>query len=64
MDAYATSKKPMDLSRYISYTTFDVIGEVVFSKAFGFLERGQDIRSAIANSLALNAYIAVAGYFR
>jgi hypothetical protein len=54
----------MDLSTYISYATFDVIGEVVFSKEFGFLNQGKDIGNAIANSLALNTYIACAGYFR
>jgi hypothetical protein len=43
---------------------FDVIGEVVFSKPFGFLEQGKDIGNAIQNSLALSAYISVAGYFR
>jgi cytochrome P450 len=64
MDKYATDKKLMDLNTFISYATFDVIGEVVFSKSFGFLEQGKDIGNSIGNSLALNAYIAVAGYFR
>lgn len=54
----------MEISKYISFATFDVIGEVVFSKSFGFLEQGKDIGNAISNSLALNAYVAVAGYFR
>lgn len=54
----------MDINTYISFATFDVIGEVVFSKQFGFLEQGKDIGNAIGNSLALNAYVAVAGYFR
>jgi len=64
MDEYATAKKPMHLNTYISYLTFDVIGEIVFSKPFGFLAQGKDIGNSISNSLALNAYIAVAGYFR
>ncbi|KAJ3546856.1 hypothetical protein NM208_g1799 [Fusarium decemcellulare] len=64
MDKYASDKKPMDLNKFISYATFDVIGEIVFSKQFGFLEKGEDIGNAIENSLALNAYVAVAGYFR
>jgi hypothetical protein len=53
----------MDLNTFISYATFDVVGEVVFSKQFGFLEEGKDIDNAIQNSLALNSYIVVAGYF-
>ncbi|KAI4931464.1 hypothetical protein J4E85_004057 [Alternaria conjuncta] len=64
MDEYAAAKKPMHLNTYISYLTFDVIGEIVFSKPFGFLAQGKDIGNSISNSLALNAYIAVAGYFR
>jgi len=64
MNKYATDKKPMNLNSYISYLTFDVIGEIVFSKSFGFLTQGKDIGNSISNSLALNAYIAVAGYFR
>ncbi|KAF4461647.1 Pisatin demethylase [Fusarium albosuccineum] len=64
LDKYASEKKPMDINKFISYATFDVIGEIVFSKQFGFLEKGDDIGNAIENSLALNAYIAVAGYFR
>ncbi|KAF1810375.1 cytochrome P450 [Eremomyces bilateralis CBS 781.70] len=64
LDIYAADKKPMDLNKFISYATFDVIGEIVFSKQFGFLEQGKDIGNAIGNSLALNAYVAVAGYFR
>jgi hypothetical protein len=54
----------MDVNKYISFATFDVISEVVFSKSFGFLEQGKDIGNAISNSLDLTAYLAVAGYFR
>ncbi|KAK6703612.1 hypothetical protein SNK04_013541 [Fusarium graminearum] len=39
MNRYANDKKPMHLDKFISYTTFDVIGEIVFSKQFGFLEQ-------------------------
>jgi hypothetical protein len=57
LDTYAADKKPMDVNKFLSYTTFDVVGEIVFSKQFGFLEQGQDIDSSINNSLALNAYV-------
>lgn len=57
MDAYAGDKKPMKLNNYFSYLTFDVIGEVVFSKQFGFLAKGEDVGNAIKSSLALNAYV-------
>ncbi|KAF2854932.1 hypothetical protein T440DRAFT_551230 [Plenodomus tracheiphilus IPT5] len=54
----------MNLNEFISYATFDLIGEIVFSKQFGFLEQARDVGNAIGNSLALNDYIAIAGYFR
>lgn len=64
LDTYAKDARPMDLNGYISFATFDIIGEVIFSKSFGFLRQGEDIGNAIKNSLALNGYVAVAGYFR
>lgn len=64
LDTYAKDAKLMDLNKYISFATFGVIGELTFSKSFGFLQQGEDIGNAISNSLALNAYVAVAGYFR
>lgn len=64
LDIFARDKKPMNLDKFITFATFDVIGEIIFSKQFGFLEKGEDIGNSIENSLALNAYIAVAGYFR
>jgi hypothetical protein len=53
LDSYASEKKPMNLSRFFSFTTFDVVGEVVFSRRFGFLELSMDIGNAVENSLAL-----------
>jgi hypothetical protein len=64
LDKYAEDVRPMDINRYISFATFDVIGEVIFLTSFGFLQQGRDIGNAISNSLALNAYVALAGYFR
>ncbi|CAO2654611.1 Nn.00g113440.m01.CDS01 [Neocucurbitaria sp. VM-36] len=64
LDLYASDKKPMEFNKFASYVTFDVIGEIVFSKPLGFLEQGKDIGNTIENSVGLNAYVAVAGYFR
>lgn len=62
LDKHAGDHKPIDLDRFFTYTTFDVVGEVIFSKSFGFLREGRDIGGAIANSLAQNIYVAVGGY--
>lgn len=53
IDTYAGTAKVMALDEFISFTTFDVVGEVLFSKEFGFLEKGQDIGNAIRNNIAL-----------
>lgn len=64
LDKHAEEHKPIDLDRFFTYTTFDVVGEVIFSKSFGFLREGRDIGGAIANSLAQNIYVAVGGYMQ
>jgi hypothetical protein len=42
---------------------FDVLGEVTFSRAFGFVEQAKDIGGAIANTRFLGLYIAVVGHY-
>ncbi|KAJ0117715.1 Pisatin demethylase [Diaporthe amygdali] len=64
LDKHVDERKPLDLDRFFTYTTFDVVGEVIFSKSFGFLREGKDIGGAIANSLAQNIYVAVGGYMQ
>lgn len=55
MTRYAASGEPMAFDKFISYMAFDVVGEVLFSRPFGFIEKGEDIDNAIANNLALEA---------
>jgi cytochrome P450 len=64
MDKHAETHEPMHLDKFFTYTAFDIVGEVVFSKQFGFLKQGTDIGNSISNSLALNAYAAVGGFFQ
>lgn len=44
---YALTGTPCDLSDWLQYYAFDVIGAVTFSTRIGFLERGRDIDNAI-----------------
>jgi cytochrome P450 len=39
------------------------LGEVTFSKQFGFLEQARDIGDAIANTRAIGIYVAIVGHF-
>lgn len=44
---FALTGKPCDLSDWLQYYAFDVIGAVTFSTRIGFLEQGRDIDNAI-----------------
>jgi hypothetical protein len=37
VEKYAEDRMPMDLDRFITYTTFDNIGSALFSEPFGFI---------------------------
>lgn len=56
-------KTPLNLDEIITYTTYDLAGQVVFSEPFGFLDAGFDIQNSIRNTLALNLYAGIAAYF-
>jgi hypothetical protein len=45
--------KSIEFDRWFNYLAFNVIGEVTFSKAFGFLETGTDDGGSIENSRIL-----------
>lgn len=63
MESFSQSQTAMDLTDFFAYTTFDVIGEVVFAKPFGFLEKGTDIGNSIANSEMLSFFAAFASFY-
>lgn len=48
LDGYADgSTKICDLGNWLHYFAFDVLGEVAFSRSFGFLEAGFDVGNTI-----------------
>ncbi|KAK4941939.1 hypothetical protein LTR10_018269 [Elasticomyces elasticus] len=47
LDNFASPNKVCDLGDYLHFFAFDVLGEVAFSKKFGFLEAGVDVDGAI-----------------
>lgn len=49
MDAMAAApgNAPVDLGNWLHWFAFDVLGEVAFSRSFGFLEQGRDVDGAI-----------------
>lgn len=62
MDKYAEEGKPMELNKWFTYAAADVVGEVVFSRPFGFLREGRDIGGSLAMTEKVHAYVAVAGF--
>ncbi|KAL4772502.1 cytochrome P450 [Aspergillus nidulans var. acristatus] len=63
LDGLAASGAPVHFQDWFSFFAFDVLGEVTFSKSFGFLEEGIDIRNAIANTGSLVYYISIMGNY-
>ena len=55
--------KHVNFDEWFNFMAFDIMGEVTFSKHFGFLEKGIDIGDAIANTRALGIYVAIMGHF-
>ncbi|KAI0176957.1 cytochrome P450 [Pestalotiopsis sp. NC0098] len=64
MNKYSDEGKPMELDKFFTYVAFDITGEVVFSKPFGFIEKGEDVSGSIAMNMGMEIYIAFAGYFQ
>ncbi|BCS26042.1 cytochrome P450 [Aspergillus puulaauensis] len=63
LNALSDSNTPIHFQDWFSFFAFDVLGEVTFSKSFGFVDSGIDIRSAIANTGLLVYYIAIFGNY-
>ncbi|ETS75610.1 hypothetical protein PFICI_12554 [Pestalotiopsis fici W106-1] len=63
LDKAADEQKEVDLAQLFTFATNDNVGEFVFSRSFGFLEKGVDIGNTIENSLAHNAYVAIIGFY-
>lgn len=47
LNDFATSEGAVDLGDWLHYFAFDVLGEVAFSKKWGFLEQGRDVEGCI-----------------
>ncbi|KAI1079336.1 cytochrome P450 [Whalleya microplaca] len=63
IDKYAKTRQPMHLDRFLHYTAFDIVGEVLFSTDFGFIREGKDVDNAIAKSVSLSFFAATSGFY-
>lgn len=55
MDKFAAEKKPMDLDKFFTYVSFDITGDIVFSKPFG--KSDLKMHSSRTNQEVLNTLI-------
>ncbi|RYP32545.1 hypothetical protein DL767_005157 [Monosporascus sp. MG133] len=60
---YSETKQPMELDIFLCYTAFGPLGDVVFSKPFGFIREGRDTGAAVATATA-SSFTVVFGYYR
>ncbi|KAK6854439.1 hypothetical protein PG995_009532 [Apiospora arundinis] len=60
MNKFANDKRPMNLDEFFTFVAFDITGEVVFSRPFGFMDKGEDVNHSIAMNVGMEVYIAFA----
>lgn len=64
MDEYEKRKEPMNLDKFFTFTAFDIVGEVLCSKPFGFLREGKDVNNAIATNFFFQELVTWASHLR
>ncbi|KAK5997496.1 Cytochrome P450 monooxygenase gsfF-like protein [Cladobotryum mycophilum] len=60
--ALADAGKAVEVGDFWTWAAFDIVGEVTFSRRFGFLNELRDIGGAIASTGVLMRYATVMGY--
>ena len=63
LDEMDQAKQAVKFDRWFNYLAIDTVGEVTFSKPFGFLEAGVDHGQTVATQHYLQIYLAVIGHF-
>lgn len=58
----ADTGEAFHFDQWLNYVAFDIIGELTFSKRFGFTRKGEDIDNSISNMRFLMIYQAIMGY--
>jgi hypothetical protein len=63
LDRMINSELEICLDKWFTYFTFDIVGQVTFSRPFGFLQQGKDIGNCISRSQGLAPYLSIMAYF-
>ena len=62
LDELSQQKEPFELSLWLLFFAWDIMGEVMFSTRFGFLDQGRDIGNSIQNNFGLALYVTLTSY--
>ena len=64
LDEASKDETSVELGKWIHFLTWDILGEITFSKRFGFLDEAKDVGNSIANTFALAFYVTTASYLQ
>lgn len=64
LDNFSNKTEAVDLNQWLHFLTHDILGEVIFSSRFGFLDQGRDVGSAIKNVFYLSVYVTSSFYIQ
>ena len=64
LDEFSQHRKPLELGTWLHFLTYDILGEIVFSSRFGFLDEGKDVGRSIKNNFYLALYVSCAVYMQ
>ena len=64
LEELGRQKKPFEFGLWLHFLTWDIMGEVMFSTRFGFLDQGRDIDNSINNNFGLAVYVTLTSYAR
>jgi cytochrome P450 len=58
------SGQPIAFGDWIHFLTWDIMGEITFSKRFGFLDEARDVGNVIKNTFYLGFYVTLMAYMQ
>jgi cytochrome P450 len=63
LSIFSKSREPINMGHWFQCYAFDVIGNITFSKPFGFLDRGEDVSGLLQALHKVIAYATLIGIF-
>ncbi|KAM0262581.1 hypothetical protein ACHAQJ_001626 [Trichoderma viride] len=63
LSIYSKSREPINMGHWFQCYAFDVIGNITFSKPFGFLDRGEDVSGLLQALHKVLTYSTLVGIF-